>query len=154
MTIFFLLFFSHFSYPSPHQGATLLLNIAIIEIISSYGMVDDSLVYRSSSSTEAVIQRTIEGIQRLIKIHNGPQGEGDEEEKEPVIQINPAMKKHWQSEIEILREAPRDEKRIREILKVKQKEYEKVENSEDIDRLVPEIEMLKFVLFLVCRNER
>jgi hypothetical protein len=35
------------------------------------------------------------------------------------------MKKHWQSEIEILREAPRDEKKIREILKVKQKEYDK-----------------------------
>jgi hypothetical protein len=28
------------------------------------------------------------------------------------------------------------------------------EDSEDIDRLVPEIKMLKFVLFLVCRNER
>ena len=64
------------------------------------------------------------------------------------------MKKHWQSEIEILREAPRDEKKLREILKVKQKKYEKVEDSEDIERLVPEIEMLKFVLFLVCRNER
>jgi hypothetical protein len=40
------------------------------------------------------------------------------------------------------------------ILKVKQKEYEKAEDSEDIERLVPEIEMLKFVLFLVSRNER
>jgi PleD family two-component response regulator len=118
-------------------------------------MVHNSLVYRSSSSTEAVIQRTIEGTQRLIKIHNSPQGEGDEEEgeQEPVIQINPAMKKHWESEIKILRDAPPDAEKLREILKVKQKEYDKAKDREDIERLVPEVEMLKFVLFLVCRNE-
>ena len=68
-----------------------------------------------------------------------------------VIQINPAMKKHWVSEIKILRDAPRDANKL-EILKVKEDEYEKAEDSEDIERLVPEIEMLKFVLFLVCRN--
>ena len=39
------------------------------------------------------------------------------------------------------------------ILVIKQKEYEKATNREDIERLIPEIEMLKFVLFLVCRNE-
>jgi hypothetical protein len=38
-------------------------------------------------------------------------------------------------------------------LKVKQKEYEKAEDSEDIERLVTETEILRFVLFLVCRNE-
>jgi hypothetical protein len=36
-------------------------------------------------------------------------------------------------------------------LKAKQKEYEKAEDSEDIERLIPEIEMLKFVLHLVYR---
>ena len=118
-------------------------------------MVHNSLVYRSSSSTETVIQRTIEGIQRLIKIHNSPQGEGDEEEEqEPaVIEINPAMKQHWETEIKILREAPRDPDKLGAILKAKQKEYEKATDRKDIERLVPEIEMLKFVLFLVCRNE-
>jgi hypothetical protein len=35
------------------------------------------------------------------------------------------MKIHWESQIRILREDPRDEKKLREILKVKQKEYEK-----------------------------
>jgi hypothetical protein len=45
---------------------------------------NDGLVYPLPDSTEAVIQRTIEGIQRLIKIHNSPQGEGDEEEKTDV----------------------------------------------------------------------
>ena len=55
----------------------------------------DSLAYPVSGSTESVTQRTIEGIQRLIKIHNSPQGEGDkEEQEEPVIQIDPAMKRH------------------------------------------------------------
>jgi hypothetical protein len=39
-------------------------------------------------------------------------------------------------------------------LKEKQKEYEKATESKDLERLVPEIEMLKFVLFLKCRNER
>jgi hypothetical protein len=52
------------------------------------------------------------------------------------------------------RNAPRDEKKLRETLKVKQEEYEKATDSEDIERLVPEIEMLKFVLFLVCRNQQ
>ena len=71
---------------------------------------------------------------------------GKEEEQEPVIEINPAMKRHWESEIKILRDAPRDPHKLGEILKVKQKEYEKAEDSEDIERLVSEIEMLKFVL--------
>jgi hypothetical protein len=116
-------------------------------------MVHNSLVYRSSSSTEAVIQRTIEGIQRLIKIHNSPQGEGDEEEEqEPVMQINPAMKRHGESQIKILRDAPRDEKRLKEILKVKEDEYEKATLAEEIQPLVTEIEMLQFVLFLVRTN--
>jgi hypothetical protein len=90
----------------------------------------------------------------MISIHNN---EEEKEKgittKEPVIEISLAAKRHWESEIKILREAPRDEKKLREILKVKQKEYDKAVNREDIERLVPEIEMLKFVLFLVCRVE-
>jgi hypothetical protein len=114
-------------------------------------MVHDSLVYRSSSSTEAVIQRTIEGIQRMISVNNNSQGE-EEEEEEPAIKINPAMKRHWESEIKILRDAPRDPHKLGEILKAKQAEYEKATGSEDIERLVPEIEMLRFVFFLVRRR--
>jgi hypothetical protein len=62
------------------------------------------------------------------------------------------MKRHLESEIKILRDAPRDEKKLRVILKANQEEYEKAEDSEDIERLVPEIQMLKFGLFLVCRD--
>ena len=54
--------------------------------------------------------------------------------------------------IKNLRDALRDPEKLREILKVKQKEYDKAEDSEDIERQVPEIEMLKFLLFLVSRN--
>jgi len=67
--------------------------------------------------------------------------------KEPVIEISLASKRHWELEIKTLRETPRDEKKLREILKAKQKEYENAEDREDIERLVAEIEMLKFVLF-------
>lgn len=45
------------------------------------------------------------------------------------------MEKHWESEINILREAPRDEKKLRQILKAKQEEYDKAIDSEDIERL-------------------
>ena len=71
-----------------------------------------------------------------------------------MIEISLAAKKHWELEIKILREAPRDPAKLREILKAKQKEYEKAQDSEDIESLIPEIEMLKFVLFLVSRNKR
>jgi PleD family two-component response regulator len=110
-------------------------------------MVHDSLVYQFSDRTEAVIQRRIEGIQKMIRVHESPTEEG-----KAVIQINPAIKRHFELEIKILQDAPRDEMKLRQILAVKQKEYEKAIDSEDIERLVPEIEMLKFVLFLVCRN--
>jgi hypothetical protein len=71
-----------------------------------------------------------------------------------VIEINPAAKRHYEREIKILREAPRDPYELGEIVKAKQDEYEKATDSEDIERLLPEIEMLKFVLFLVCRSIR
>lgn len=60
-----------------------------------------------SDSTELVIQRIIEGIQRMIKVNNSQRGE-EEEEEESVIQINPAMKNHLELEIKTLRDAPRD----------------------------------------------
>jgi hypothetical protein len=62
------------------------------------------------------------------------------------------MKKHWEREIKILRDAPRDAEKLREILKVKQEEYEQATDSKDIERLVTEIEILQFVLFLVYRS--
>jgi hypothetical protein len=94
-----------------------------------------------------IIQRTIDGIQRMISIHKN-RGEGEKGKgatKESVIEISLAAKRQWELEIKILQEAPRDPEKLREILKAKQKEYEQAEDSEDIETLIPEIEMLKFV---------
>jgi hypothetical protein len=116
------------------------------------------MVYSTYDSTaEVLIQKTIEGIQRMITLHRpiqGDEGDGAPTRKEPAIEISLAAKRHWELQIKTLREAPRDPYKLRQILKAKQKEYEKASDSEDIERLVPEIEMLQFVLFLVCRNER
>jgi hypothetical protein len=67
----------------------------------------------------------IDGIQRMISVSNNI-SEGEEEEeaatgKEPTIEISLAAKRHWESEIKILPDAPRDAVKLRQILKVKQK---------------------------------
>lgn len=98
---------------------------------------------------EKAIAKTIDGIQTLLN----PVNMTPEDEKlKAVIKISEATQKHFELQINTLREAPRDPDRLREILKAKQKEYEKAEDSEGIERLVTEVEMLKFVLFLVNRN--
>jgi hypothetical protein len=89
-------------------------------------MVHDSLVCQLSDSTEAIIQRMTEGIQKLIKVCN-TQGDEEEKEEESSIKINPAKKEHWELEIKILRDSPRDADKLREILKVKQEEYGEAE---------------------------
>lgn len=126
------------------------MNIHLASMVGDNNNNDGLLVYTlPNSDTELVIQRAIEGIQRMISPYEGID---DEATTKAVIEINPAMKRHWESEIKILRDAPRDEKKLRAILKANQEEYEKAEDSEDIERLVPEIQMLKFGLFLVCRD--
>lgn len=116
-------------------------------------MVHNSLVYQPISSTEAIIQRTIKGIQKLINPQHGNMTP-EEEAAAAVIEINPVMKRHCESQIKILRDSPRDATKLKEILKSKQKEYEKAQDSEDIESLVSEIEMLKFVIFLVRKSEQ
>jgi hypothetical protein len=67
--------------------------------------------------------------------------------------INPIMKRHLELEIKTLQNAPRDEGKLRELLKLKEKENEKATHIEDTQRLVTEIEMLKVVLYLVSRKQ-
>jgi PleD family two-component response regulator len=125
-------------------------------------MVHDGLVYQSPGSTaeEAVIQRTIEGIQMLMNPQynnndNHSQRLRDKEEGQStaasssLIEINPVAKRHWELQIQILQDSPRDADKLKAILEVKEKEHEKATDSEEIERLVTEIEMFKFVLFLV-----
>jgi hypothetical protein len=69
--------------------------------------------------------------------------------------MNPAMKRHLELEIKTLQNAPRDADKLEQLLKVKQRQKEEeAMHIEDTERLVTEIEMLKVVLFLVCRNRR
>jgi hypothetical protein len=63
------------------------------------------------------------------------------------------MKKQWESEIKILRDAPRDADSLRKLVKAKQREWEDTMKIEEIERLVTEIEMLRFVLCAVSRNK-
>ena len=65
---------------------------------------NDGLVYLLPDSSEVIIQRMIDGIQRMISVNNNSQGEeevnGAVTGKElTTIEISLAMKKHWESEI-------------------------------------------------------
>jgi hypothetical protein len=73
---------------------------------------NDGLVYLLPDSSEVIIQRMIDEIQIMISVNNNSQGEeevnGAVTGKElTTIEISLAMKKHWESEIKILRDAPR-----------------------------------------------
>jgi hypothetical protein len=91
----------------------------------------------------------IDVSQRMIDVQSQIGGDGKEG-----WGINPAMKRHFELEIETLQNAPRDEDKLRELLKLKEKENEKATHIEDTQRLVTEIEMLKVVLYLVSRKSR
>jgi hypothetical protein len=97
-------------------------------------------------STEEVIQKVIEGAQRMIRVNNNSQ------EEESEIRINPAMKRHFELEIKTLQNAPRDADKLRRLLEVKQRQKEEALHIEDTQRLVTEIEMLKVVLYLISRD--
>ena len=65
--------------------------------------------------------------------------------------MNPAIK-HLGLQIKTLQNAPRDHHKVERLLKVKRRRKEDAAEREDTERLVTEIEMLKVVLFLVCRK--
>jgi hypothetical protein len=57
-------------------------------------------------------------------------------------------------EIETLENALRDAAKLERLLQIKQRQKEEAMHIEDTRRLVTEIEMLKVVLFLVCRKRQ
>jgi hypothetical protein len=127
----------------------------MVQISSSTTVASSSpsAAVHDGSTIENSIKKTIDGIQTLLNPLNNMTPEEEEmEEKMAVIKISEATQKHFNLQTKILQDAPRDPDKLREILKEKQKEYEKAEDSEDIERFVTEIEMLKYVLFLVNRN--
>src|SRR3712207_3241395 len=112
-------------------------------------MVPIGLVYSIHDSTEVAIQKMIEASQRMITMHTQVPGEASEG-----WGINPAVTRHLELEIKTLQNAPRDADKLRRLLEVKQRKKEEADHIEDTQKLVTEIEMLKVVLFLVCRSRR
>ena len=58
-----------------------------------------------------------------------------EEEAAASIKISAATEKHFELQIRILQDAPREPDKLRELLKKKQEEYDRAEDSEVIERL-------------------
>jgi hypothetical protein len=99
-------------------------------------VVPIDLVFSIYDSTEVAIQKMIEASQRMIN-----------------EQLNsPPVNEHFKLQIKTLQNAPRDADKLRLLLEVKQRQKEEADHIEETQRLVTEIEMLKVVLFLVCRN--
>jgi hypothetical protein len=95
-------------------------------------------VYSIYDSAEEAIRKMIEASQTMIREQN-----------------NPAIKRHLELGIRTLQTAPRDEEKLTQLLKVKEREKEEAMHIEDIQRLVTEeIEILNVVLRLVVREGR
>jgi predicted metalloendopeptidase len=102
----------------------------------------------SNNSAEEIISKKIEGIQKRIKVRDIP-----DEEKEVGYLSTPAIKRHFELEIKTLREAPRDADKLRKLVNAKRRELEDAIKIEYTERLFPEVEMLRFVVCAVRRNE-
>ena len=111
-------------------------------------MVSISLVFSIYDSTELAIQKMIEASQRMIDV-NSRVGEAA---GEGWWGLNPATKRHLELQIKTLQNAPRDPDKLERLLEKKRRQKEEAKHIGDTERLVTEIEMLKVVLFLVCRN--
>jgi hypothetical protein len=107
-----------------------------------------SLVFSIHDPTEEVaIQKMIEASQRMITISSSNEGvEGG------WGGMNSAIRRHLELQIKTLQNAPRDPAKLERLLQVKKRQKEEAMYFEDTERLVTEIEMLKVVLYLVCRN--
>jgi hypothetical protein len=106
-------------------------------------MIPIGLVFSIHDSTDVAIQKMIDASQGMITM--GSQGEEG---------MSPPMKKHLELEIRILQNAPRDAEKLERLLKLKRRQKEEAMHIADTQRLVEEIEMLKVVLYLVCRKDR
>ena len=94
------------------------------------------MVFSIHDSTEVAIQKMIEASQKMIN-----------------EQLNsPPVNEHFKLQIKTLQNAPRDPDKLERLLEKKRRQKEEAKHIEDTERLVTEIEMLKVVLFLVCRN--
>jgi hypothetical protein len=72
-------------------------------------MVPLGLVYSIHDPTEEAIQKMIEASRRVIMINSQGELEG----------INPAINRHFELEIKMLQNAPRDPDKLERLLKAK-----------------------------------
>jgi methyl coenzyme M reductase beta subunit len=107
-----------------------------------YNQVLIGLVFSIPDPTEVAIQKMIDANQRMSKMDS----QGGE--------MSSPLKRHLELEIRTLENAPRDADKLERLLQVKQKQKEEAMHIEDTQRLVTEIEMLKVVLYLVCRRNK
>jgi hypothetical protein len=106
-------------------------------------MVPIGLVFSiHDPTTEVAIQKMVDTSQRMLKLNS--QGEG----------MSPPMKKHLELEKKTLENARRNADKLSRLLQIKRRQKEEAMHIEDTQRLVAEIEMLKVVLYLVCRKDK
>ena len=91
-----------------------------------------SSIHDSTTTEEAYIQNKIKEIQSWITPRNSS-----------------IINKHFKLQINTLQNAPRDKEKLEQLLKSKEMENERVTHLYETQRLLTEIEMLKFVLCLV-----
>jgi hypothetical protein len=89
-------------------------------------------------STEIVIQELIDECQRSI----------DEQYNNSL-----AANEYLKQKMKTLQNAPRDLKKLKRLLKQKEKECEKAKYVLDIESLVAEIEVLRVIRYLINRND-
>ena len=104
----------------------------------------------SDSSSDFVdyhVNKMIMGIRTFLNPQYG--NTTPEEEAAAAIKISLATKKYAELKIKILQESPRDAHKLVKILQAKDKQYQKAQNSEEIEDLITEIDTLEYLLFLV-----
>jgi hypothetical protein len=122
----------------------------LVDTTTNSGYNDgDNASNNNSDFVEDHVNKMIMGIRTFLNPQYG--NTTPEEEAAAVIKINPVIKKYAELKIKILQDSPRDAKKLIEILQAKDKQYAKAQDSEDIERLVTEIDMLEYLLFLVHR---
>jgi hypothetical protein len=144
-------------YPRPHTSSSFSISslsphgagLFIISQIVHYHGVSIDLVFSIYDSTELAIQKMIEASQRMIDVNSRV---GEAAAGEGRWGLNPATKRHLELQIKTLQNAPRDPDKLERLLEKKRRQKEEAKHIEHTERLVTEIEMLKVVLFLVCRN--
>jgi PleD family two-component response regulator len=102
-----------------------------------------------SDFVDVHVKKMVNGIRIFLNPRHG--NTTPEEEAAAAIKINSATKKYAEIKIKILEDAPRDANKLKQILRTKQKQYDKAQDSEEIERLITEIDTLKYLLFLVIK---